>query len=146
MKVRPSAIILNGESVLTLRYNYNDTNVFALPGGNPDPGENLSEALARELNEELGICAEVEKMIFCGEVIWSEVKRETLHMIFSSKIKEGVPVLNPEHTTSLEIVWLPFSELSTTLLYPNVGEHLFTYLTGQSQSAHVGVIDQPYIP
>jgi 8-oxo-dGTP pyrophosphatase MutT (NUDIX family) len=145
MKVRPSAMILNGESILTLRYNYGNIDVFALPGGNPDPGENLAEALARELTEELGICAEVDKMILCGEVIWNEIKKETLHMIFASKISNGIPELNPEHTTALEIVWLPFSALGHTLLYPNVGKYLLTYLNDSSASAHVGVIDQPYI-
>ena len=145
MKVRPSAMILNGESILTLRYNYGNIDVFALPGGNPDPGENLSQALARELTEELGICTEVDKMILCGEVIWNEIKNETLHMVFASKISDGIPALNPEHTTALEIVWVPFSELDNTLLYPNVGKYLQTYLNGKSGSAHVGVIDQPYI-
>jgi 8-oxo-dGTP diphosphatase len=57
MNVRPSAIIILNESILTLRYCYGDTEVFALPGGNPDPGECLTEALARELDEELGVRA-----------------------------------------------------------------------------------------
>lgn len=145
MKVRPSAIILNGESILTLRYCYGNVNVFALPGGNPDPGENLTEALARELTEELGVYTEIDKMILCGEVIWAEKKIETLHIVFASKISDGIPQLNPEHTTALEIVWLPFSVLADTLLYPNVGKHILTYIEGKTESSHIGVIDQPYI-
>ena len=145
MKVRPSAMILKGESVLTLRYNYGNADVFALPGGNPDPGENLSEALVRELTEELGISAEINNMVVSGEVIWPEVNREMLHMVFASEISEGIPVLNPEHTTALEIVWLPFSALASTLLYPNVGKYLSKYLEGKKESVHAGVLDQPYI-
>lgn len=145
MKVRPSAIILKGESVLTLRYCYANVNVFALPGGNPDPGENLSEALIRELDEELGIRAAIDEMVLCGEVIWDEIKKETLHVVFTSKIVEGIPHLNPEHTTALEIVWLPLSALDHTLLYPNVGKYILTFLDGKPESVHVGVIDQPYI-
>lgn len=145
MKVRPSAMILNGESVLTLRYNYGNVNVFALPGGNPDPGENLTEALTRELTEELGIHTKIGKMVFCGEVIWDEIKKETLHIIFATDISVGVPVLNPTETTALEIVWLPFSELNHSILYPNVGKYLLSYIQGKPESGHVGVIDQPYI-
>ena len=145
MKVRPSAIILKGESVLTLRYCYGNINIFALPGGNPDPGENLNEALVRELDEELGITAEVEEMVLCGEVIWNEIKKETLHIVFAAKILSGVPELNPEQTTALEIVWLPFAALSDTLLYPNVGKYIKTCLTGKPEFVHIGVIDQPYI-
>ena len=145
MKVRPSAMILNGESILTLRYNYGNINVYALPGGNPDPGENLAEALKRELTEELGIHTEIGKMVFCGEVIWNEIQKETLHMVFATEISSGVPEPNPAQTTALEMVWLPFSELSHTILYPNVGKYLLSYIQGKPEPAHVGVIDQPYI-
>ena len=145
MKVRPSAMILNGESLLTLRYNYGNINVYALPGGNPDPGENLTEALKRELVEELGIHTEIGKMVFCGEVIWNEIQKETLHMVFATEITSGVPEPNPDQTTALEMVWLPFSELNHSILYPNVGKFLLGYINGKPEAAHIGVIDQPYI-
>lgn len=145
MKVRPSAMIIKDEAVLTLRYNYGNINVFALPGGNPDPGENLTEALTRELTEELGIETKIGKMVFCGEVIWDEIKKETLHIIFASEITSGNPELNPAETTALELVWLPFSDVSHTILYPNVGKYLLSYIQGKPEPGHVGVIDQPYI-
>jgi 8-oxo-dGTP diphosphatase len=144
MNVRPSAIIILNESILTLRYCYGDTEVFALPGGNPDPGECLSEALARELDEELGVRAEVKAMVFCGEVIWPEIKKETLHMVFQTKIS-GTPELNPVHTTALEIVWLPVAALDTKLLYPNVGRQIIEFCEKSMLTGHIGVIDQPYI-
>ncbi|SKC16866.1 NUDIX domain-containing protein [Dyadobacter psychrophilus] len=145
MNVRPSAIILQDERVLTLRYCYGDQEVYALPGGNPDPGECLSQALARELHEELGVQAEVSKMALCGEVIWPEVKKETLHIVFLAAITEGVPALNPVHTSALEMVWLPVAELGTKLLYPNVGGHIIGICEKAANPGHVGVIDQPYI-
>jgi len=145
MKVRPSALILKDDCILTLRYNYGDVNVFALPGGNPDPGECLSEALARELMEELGIAAQVNSMVLSGEVIWDEIKKETLHIVFEATISSGKAELNPVHTTALEVVWLPLSSVCDTLLYPNVGKFLLKYLEGKPESIHIGVIDQPYI-
>jgi 8-oxo-dGTP diphosphatase len=144
MNVRPSAIIILNESILTLRYCYGDTEVFALPGGNPDPGECLTEALARELDEELGVRAEVKAMVFCGEVIWPEIKKETLHMVFQTEIS-GTPELNPVHTTALEIVWLPVAALDTKLLYPNVGRQIIEFCEKSMLTGHIGVIDQPYI-
>lgn len=144
MNVRPSAIILLDGSILTLRYCYGDTEVFALPGGNPDPGECLSEALTRELHEELGVGAEVKAMVFCGEVIWPEVKKETLHMVFQTEIS-GIPELNPVHTTALEIVWLPIAALGTKLLYPNVGKQIIGFYEKSLLTGHIGVIDQPYV-
>jgi 8-oxo-dGTP diphosphatase len=145
MNVRPSAIILQNEHVLTLRYCYGSQQVYGLPGGNPDPGESLTEALARELKEELGIEAEVNNMAFCGEVIWPEVNKETLHMVFLAEITAGVPQLNPEQTTALEMVWLPVAELDEKLLYPNVGRQIIRIYEKAANEGHIGVIDQPYI-
>lgn len=145
MNVRPSAIIQQGNSVLTLRYRYGDTDVYALPGGNPDPGECLSDALIRELIEELGVRATLNGMIFCGEVVWSEVKKETLHIIFAAEIPGQSPELNPEQTTALEIVWLPLTELESKIMYPNVGKQVASFCNKEYVPGHIGLIDQPYI-
>jgi len=145
MKVRPAVIIVQENSVLTMRYKYGEKEVFALPGGNPDPDECLPEALRRELMEELGVTVEIGEMALCGEVLWGETRKETLHMIFSAKIDGGSPVINPLETTALEIVWLPFTELENRLMYPNVGKDIRQYLKGNLKSAYIGVIDQPYV-
>jgi 8-oxo-dGTP diphosphatase len=138
MKVRPAVVIVKEETVLTMRYVYGEKEVYALPGGNPDPDECLPEALRRELMEELGVTVEIGEMVLCGEVLWGEMRKETLHMIFNAE-------LNPKETTALEIVWLPFNELEQRLMYPNVGKDLLRYLNGNLKSAYVGVIDQPYV-
>jgi ADP-ribose pyrophosphatase YjhB (NUDIX family) len=145
MNVRPSAIILQNERVLTLRYCYGGQDVYGLPGGNPDPGESLAEALARELKEELGIEVNVNHMAICGEVIWQEVNKETLHMVFFADITAGIPALNPDQTTALEMVWLPVADLNGKLLYPNVGKQITGFYEKSASAGHIGVIDQPYI-
>ncbi|MCF2489542.1 NUDIX domain-containing protein [Dyadobacter sp. CY347] len=144
MNVRPSAIILKDSHILTLRYCYGDQDVYALPGGNPDPGESLNAALSRELNEELGVMSDINEMIICGEVIWEEVQKETLHIVFHTKIT-GKPTLNPAETTAQELVWLPIEDLDKNLLYPNVGKQIQDFATMLTPSGHIGVIDQPYI-
>jgi 8-oxo-dGTP diphosphatase len=145
MKVRPAVVIVKEETVLTMRYVYGEKEVYALPGGNPDPDECLPEALRRELMEELGVTVEIGEMALCGEVLWGEMRKETLHMVFSAEIANGIPKLNPQETTALEIVWLPYNELGQRLMYPNVGEDILKYLQGDLRSAYVGVIDQPYV-
>jgi ADP-ribose pyrophosphatase YjhB (NUDIX family) len=144
MNVRPSAIIIQNETVLTLRYCYGDRVVYALPGGNPDPGECLQDALRRELEEELGVMSDVTEMILCGEVIWNEVQKETLHIVFKARII-GSPSLNPEHTTALELVWLPIESLDKSLLYPNIGREIQDFSKMLYPGGYIGVIDQPYM-
>ncbi|NIJ56044.1 NUDIX domain-containing protein [Dyadobacter arcticus] len=144
MNVRPSALIIKRDRILTLRYNYGDKDVYALPGGNPDAGECLHEALKRELDEELGVITDVNEMIICGEVIWKEIQKETFHVVFETKIF-GTPALNPAHTTALEIVWLPIDALNGKVLYPNIGRQIEDFCEQLFTFVHIGVIEQPYI-
>ena len=47
------------KSILQLKQTYNDKR-WGLPGGSPEPGETVNEALIRECREELGIDVEIE--------------------------------------------------------------------------------------
>ena len=145
MNVRPAALIIENEKILTMRYRYGDTDVNALPGGNPDPGESLEEALQRELHEELGIETEIQALVLCGEVLLGGTPKDTLHTIFRAQLLSGVPRLNPEHTTALELVWVPEAKLATRRMYPHVGEYLQKYLAGTLPAPYVGRIEQPYV-
>ncbi|WP_025764026.1 NUDIX domain-containing protein [Dyadobacter tibetensis] len=145
MKVRPSALIIESNRVLTMHYQYQGVDVFGLPGGNPDPGETLEKALIRELEEELGVSVLVKNLLVAGEVIWPEVSRETLHMVFSVEIVGGVPKLNPEHTTALAIEWIPVSSLPDHLCYPNFGHELLACYNSGKGAGYVGPANQPYL-
>ncbi|MEY4541233.1 MAG: hypothetical protein RLZZ306_2990, partial [Bacteroidota bacterium] len=68
MKVRPSIAIVENNHLLLMRYQYGNTDVYNLPGGNVDKGETITETVVRELMEELGIEVEVETMILSGDV------------------------------------------------------------------------------
>ncbi len=145
MKVRPSAIIIKNDCILTLRYNYQSTDVFALPGGNPDPGETLVEALSRELREELGVEVKIGDLIVCGDVIWNEIQKETHHTVFMAEIFAGIPELNSNETTALAIEWLPINSLSNFLLYPNFGRELTESIKNKIHLGYIGKANQPYI-
>ena len=79
-----------------------------------------------------------------GEVIWKEIQKETLHIVFDTKII-GSPSLNSAETTALEAVWLSIEDLDKKILYPNVGKHIQEFARQMVPSGHIGVIDQPYI-
>lgn len=145
MKVRPAALIIRDQEILLMRYRYGNSDVFMLPGGNQDPGETLTDTIKREIQEELTLDVETSKMVICGEVILWPNKEDTLHCIFEAEITSGTPVLNPEHTSAQEIVWLPISELENKHIYPNVGEAILQLQQGALNYCHVGRIDQPFV-
>jgi 8-oxo-dGTP diphosphatase len=143
MKTRPSAIIIADNKLLTLKYNYNGNTLYAIPGGNLEFGEKLEEALARELEEEIGLKIEVQNLIFIAEVRLQ--KKDTLHCIFKSIIVSGTPNLNPKETTALEICWLPLSTLEDYNLYPNIKTEIKEhFLEGKDHQVFLGEISQPW--
>lgn len=145
MRVRPSALIIERNCVLTMKYRYGEADVYALPGGNPDPGESLSEVIVREIREELGVETEVDQLVLCGEVIGEDGRKDALHAVFLVHLIAGLPRLNPEHTSALEIVWLSMADLTSKHLYPHVGHEIRAFIHGNPPIVYLGKIDQPYV-
>jgi 8-oxo-dGTP diphosphatase len=144
MKVRPAVVLRRHDTILLMHYRYNDTDVYALPGGNPDPGEDLEATLEREAMEELGIEVQLFQMLFCGVVASGGHREDVLHCVFLGEIVVGEPALNPEHTTARALIWQPIESLPELNLYPNVGEAIQEHHTTLLPTAYLGYIDQPF--
>lgn len=142
MKIRPAVAIIENGKILTMHYQYGGQSVYNLPGGNLEFGESLTVALARELEEELGIKAALGELLMVGEVHFEEPRKQTIHFIFEGRITEGTPTLNPEHTSALAIRWLSIEELATVNLYPNIIESLKKYLSGTLGDKYIGKLEQ----
>ena len=142
--VRPAILIIENQSILTMKYQYGGQDVYNLPGGNLELGEYLSEALAREMQEELGIEVTVGELIAVGEVFVKEKNKQTLHLLFSGEIKSGTPILNPKETSALAIRWLPIDELNSVNLYPNIAPTIQDYLAGNLSNKYIGKIEQQW--
>lgn len=144
MKIRPAVAIIEDEKILTMHYQYGGQDVYNLPGGNLEFGELLTLALTRELEEELSIKVEIGELMMVGEVHFSDLQKQTIHFIFEGKILEGIPTLNPEHTSALAIRWLSIKELASINLYPNISKNLKEYLSGNLPDRYIGKLDQSW--
>lgn len=142
--IRPAILIIENQRVLTMQYQYGGQEVFNLPGGNLELGEHLSDALAREMQEELGIEVAVGELILVGEVYFEERKKHTLHLLFEGKITAGVPALNPAETSALAIKWLDVNDLEKINLYPNLSKQIREHLAGKLSNKYIGKIDQQW--
>lgn len=136
MRIRPSAFLVNKGKVLTLKYTYSGGVIFNLPGGNLEFGEELKEALARELVEEVGVQTNIGELLAIAETFYQQTN--TVHFVFRCEGFDEKPILNPKETSAEEIVWLPIKDLEHFTLYPNIGKFL-----DLSSPAFLGVIDQP---
>lgn len=127
-----------------MHYRYGGHDVFALPGGNPDRNETLPQTVARELQEELGVTADIGAMVLAGEMLLSQRSDDVLHIVFAASNLQGEPVLNPAETSAIEVVWKPLDELDRLHLYPNVGQHIQRWFTQATELGYVGRIEQAY--
>jgi len=148
MKVRPSALIWRQNAgrteVLLMRYNYGGQDVYALPGGNPDRGEILTETVVREIREELGVSVDMGEMILAGEMLLSQRNDDVLHVVFAARNLQGEPQLNPTETTALAIVWKPVADLEQLNMYPNIGQKLQPWFSSATYLGYIGRIEQQY--
>ncbi len=144
MNVRPALAIYRNDQILLMRYRYGNYDVYALPGGKPDPGEDLPDTIERELKEELMLDVEVFNFMFCGLVTRKQAE-DVLHCVFYGEIFDGEPVLDPTHTTALAAEWISVDKLSSMNLYPNVGAALEAYFHSRNPVIqYLGKIEQPY--
>lgn len=144
INIRPAILIIENGQVLTMQYNYGGQEVYNLPGGNLELGEHLSDTLAREMQEELGIEVLVGEMVLVGEVYFEDRKKHTLHLLFEGKITAGIPTLNPKETSALAIKWLSINDLEKVNLYPNLSKSIKDYLEGKLSNKYIGKIDQQW--
>ncbi len=144
MKVRPAALIVREGAVLTMRYRYGSAYVHVLPGGNPDPGESLPDALCRELTEELGVGVTVGNMVLAGEVLRFRGGEDTLHCVFRADIGSGDPVLDRANTSAEAIEWISAARLGEINLYPNFTSRLIGDIFA-GEFCYTGPLSQPYV-
>ncbi|MFJ7907304.1 NUDIX domain-containing protein [Kitasatospora sp. NPDC096204] len=121
LTVAAAAIIRDGRLLVVSKQAAPE--VFYLPGGKPDPGEDALQALARELGEELGA---------------APVDPRHLTDIRATAALEGVPMLMTVFTATLDREPVPAAELAdlrwtdgrddTLRLAPAVRDHLLPLL------------------
>ncbi|MCB1052726.1 MAG: NUDIX hydrolase [Acidobacteria bacterium] len=138
MKIRCSALILRHNKLLFLQYNYAGGPVYCLPGGGLNPGETLTQALARELLEELGFeDPRIGPLTFATEVLDAPNLMPTLHLVFSVEV-QGEPQVNPAETKADGWIWLDRESLEQEALYPPINAAIQTWLAGSPLPCYLG--------
>lgn len=126
-KVRVSAVLIINNKLLVNKYSEDS---FCLPGGYVEIGETSSEAIKREVKEELNIEVDVEKIMGICENFFVNSRKEMTHGIeFYYKVKpKDINNINlnnfdfVENDRGYKIVhhfrWLDINELENYKLLP----------------------------
>lgn len=135
IRVRAGALIIQDTSILLIEFNDENGLHFNLPAGGTEPGETVKEAVKREAKEEASIEVEVGPLAFVYEYAPHLNNNKygdthSLALMFDCSIKEGCKPRMPANPDSNQtgIKWIPLTELDKVILYPNIKEHILSYV------------------
>ena len=64
MRIRALGIVIKGDEVLLIHRNVHNQSYFVFPGGGVEQGETAEQGALREVYEETGIKAKLEKLVY----------------------------------------------------------------------------------
>lgn len=140
VRVRASALIVEEDAILLVEFDDENGLHYNLPGGGKEPGETLSETAQREAREEASAEIEVGPVAFVYEYepqrnafLYGE--RPSVSVIFDCKLKAGsVPQLSAQpDLNQTGVKWVPLSELSQVVLYPEIVPQILAYVQNRQQ-------------
>jgi 8-oxo-dGTP pyrophosphatase MutT (NUDIX family) len=110
-----TAVIRNGGRFLLARQR--DSGLWSLVGGSVEPGEEPADAVIREVQEELGVTATVERIVgaYGGqalEAVYPNGDRVSyVTVAYECTLPEGAMILDANEL--VEIAWFSVSAIST---------------------------------
>jgi ADP-ribose pyrophosphatase YjhB (NUDIX family) len=110
------AVIASGDSLLVVRHVAKSWSF--LPGGHVEPGEQVEDALVREISEELGVSARIAGFVGVVEHGYVEdgAAHHELNFVFDVQVDEADPCSRED---CLEFRWVPRAELPGCDLRPS---------------------------
>jgi ADP-ribose pyrophosphatase YjhB (NUDIX family) len=120
-QLRVAAIILRGDAVLLVEHRKQAQRYWVLPGGRLQGQETLDTALRRELHEELGLAAQIGRLVIVCESLAPD--RHVVNLVFEAEIGEGVePRLDAADPVLAGWQWVAVDRLPRTDFRPPIAD------------------------
>jgi 8-oxo-dGTP pyrophosphatase MutT (NUDIX family) len=121
---RVAGLILHNERILIHRLKGDD--FFVLPGGRVEFMENTEQTLIREMQEELGICVEIDRLLWIGEQFFEmydeqyhEISYYYLLSVDIAELKSDADFFEVvEDGRVYEFKWVKIADLKDEIFYP----------------------------
>ncbi|HEX6292010.1 MAG TPA: NUDIX hydrolase [Herpetosiphonaceae bacterium] len=123
---RTVGVIYHDHHVLLHRADYES--FWSLPGGRVEFAESAQAALVRELREELGVAASIERLLWVVENFYeySQQRHHEIAFYFLVSLppnaaicRQDTPFIGDEPGVVLIFQWFPVDQLETVDLYPS---------------------------
>lgn len=135
----------NNNEILLVKHRHHG--VYTIPGGQVEVGENLMDALVREIKEETGIDASVEKLI-CVSSNTCTYQGYNGYGIVPTKVMFGFTCkyIGGELCTSdetSETLWVAKDKILDYITVPNLVERFNAYLNFKGDIQYLQYITKP---
>ncbi len=123
--IRVAGLLVHEGSILMVEQGRGEERYWLLPGGGVHFGETLSDALRRELQEELGLRVGVQRLLAIVESISPDPQyaKHVIHMVFEiSASPEALP--QPQEVKVLNARYLSELQLQSADVRPPITEFL----------------------
>lgn len=126
-KVAQKAIIVHNDKVLLMRDSREVDEIWEIPGGRLNEGEEPKAGLARELREELGVACVVHDVVYLEQFFQTNDKENALMIAYTATMldPEASFVLPPEEVA--EVRWVGKDEWQTMHFFPEYKRALAVY-------------------
>ncbi len=126
--------VQDGKILLSRRYQtgFEDGN-YSLPAGHTEPGETFTQALIREIDEEIGITLAPDNVVV-SHVMHRKFGRENIDVFFTAKNWTGIPE-NKEPEKCDDLAWFPVDNLPNNTI-PYIRQAIENSLKGVFYSEH----------
>ena len=111
-QVRVSAVVYGERGqLLVVRHSRHGRPFWTFPGGAPNLGESLGDAVIREVREETGYAIEHGDVIAIGELGGNRWEPPRLEIIFRGTVNEGVPAMPHPSDEPLMAQWRSVADI-----------------------------------
>lgn len=139
VRVRTAGLVVRDGKLLLIAHGKDGRKYWLVPGGGVDFGESVTEALIREMKEELSVDIETQDLVFSCDSIDPSGHRHVLNMFFSCAENGATPVLGDDPRLC-DFGFFSAEEISQMTVFPPCSQQLIDYLNGKKQPVYLGSI------